>query len=76
MAYLAVFPTAIAFVMWSRALKSEKTSTCSGIALLTPLLSLVLIAIFLKESITLAQVIGFAVIIISVFLNLKFGESK
>ena len=45
--YLGIFPTAIAFLLWNKALKSANLSTCSNIALLTPLLSILLISVIL-----------------------------
>ncbi len=75
MIYLAVFPTAIAFVLWNNALRALKTSICSNIALLTPLLSIIIIFLVLKEQIVMFQVIGLLLIVGSVFLTLNFGEN-
>ncbi|WP_206758469.1 MULTISPECIES: DMT family transporter [unclassified Calothrix] len=49
--YLAIFPGAIAFILWNRALRLTTTGICSNIALLTPILSVLLSVIFLHESI-------------------------
>lgn len=72
--YLAVFPTAIAFVLWNNALRLLKTSICSNIALLTPLLSIILIFFVLKEQLVMFQLVGLLLILGSVFLTLNFGE--
>ncbi|MBI5066068.1 DMT family transporter [Candidatus Woesearchaeota archaeon] len=69
--YLGVFPTAIAFLLWNKALCLSKTSTCSNIALLTPPLSMVLIILILGEKLSVWQVIGFVIILTSVYLNVK-----
>jgi len=75
MIYLGIFPTAIAFVFWNKALQTTKTHICSNIALLTPLFSIILIVIILKETIVLSQIIAMILILGSVFLNLKFGKN-
>ncbi|HEY9620640.1 MAG TPA: DMT family transporter [Crinalium sp.] len=67
--YLAIFPTAIAFLLWNQALHLSSTTTCSAIALLTPLLSVVLNITILHESILLTQWVGFALLLGSVLLN-------
>ncbi|MEI7718639.1 MAG: DMT family transporter [archaeon] len=74
MIYLGIFPTALAFIIWNKALHLTKTHICSNIALLTPLVSLILIVIILKEKIILSQIVGLVVIIGSVFLNLRYGK--
>lgn len=74
MIYLGIFPTAIAFVIWNKSLHLIKTHICSNIALLTPLISLILIAIILKEEIHISQLIGLVIILISVFLNLRYSK--
>lgn len=74
MIYLAIFPTAIAFITWNKALTLTKTSTCSNIALLTPLLSIIVIFIILKEPMYMSQITGLLLIIGSVFLNLNYGK--
>ncbi len=73
-AYLGIFPTAISYVLWNRALRLARTSLCSNIVLLMPVLSLVWIRLILREAMTIYQLAGFAIIIASVFLNLRYGE--
>jgi len=76
LAYLGVFPTAISYVLWNHALRLARTSLCSNIVLLMPVLSLVWIRLILKEDITAYQLIGFAMILGSVFLNLRYGHAE
>ena len=47
-AYLGVFPTAIGFILWNRALRMIPTGRSSNCALLVPIFSLVCIAIVLN----------------------------
>ncbi len=74
MAYLGIFPTALAFILWNKALYLAKTSLCSNIALLTPLVSLILIVICLHERVDVYQGIGLILILGSVILNLRFAQ--
>jgi drug/metabolite transporter (DMT)-like permease len=74
--YLALIPTALAFVLWNKALYLTRTSICSNIALLTPLFSLVIISLVLKEKINFNQIIGLGIILVSVFLNINFGNKQ
>ncbi len=64
--YVSIFPTAIAFILWNRALQLLPSSICSAIALLTPVLSLVILSIVLKDTLVLIQYIGFAVVLASI----------
>lgn len=74
MIYLGIFPTAIAFIFWNKALQTTQTHICSNIALLTPLFSIILIVAVLKETIIISQIIAMILILGSVLLNLKFGK--
>lgn len=74
--YLALIPTALAFVLWNKALHLTRTSICSNISLLTPLFSLVIISLVLKEKINFNQITGLIIIISSVFLNINFGNKQ
>jgi drug/metabolite transporter (DMT)-like permease len=74
--YLALIPTALAFVLWNKALQTTRTSVCSSISLLTPLISLVIISLVLKEKINFDQIIGLIIIVGSVFLNITFGNNQ
>ncbi len=74
--YLGVFPTAISYILWNHALRLARTSLCSNIVLLMPVLSLILIRLILKEDLTAFQLVGFVMILGSVFLNLRYGHAK
>lgn len=74
--YLGVFPTAIAYILWNRALRLAPTSLCSNIVLLMPVLSLIWIRLILREDLTVYQLAGFAMILASVFLNLRYASPE
>ena len=69
LAYVAVVPTALAFVCWSKAMVRLPTHVSSCIVLLTPALSLLLVVVVLKESLIASQVVGLGLVIASVSLN-------
>lgn len=71
MAYNGMFNMAIATTTWAMALDSGKTARISNLAYITPFLSLVWTAIFLKESISLFSVGGLVVIVLGIFIQLK-----
>ena len=74
LAYLGVFPTALAFILWNRALRMIPTGRASNCALLVPILSLVCIAVVLKERIAALQAVGMAIVLGSVFLNVLLAK--
>ena len=65
------FNLAIATTTWAMALESGKTAKISNLAYITPFLSLIWTAVFLKEEITLFSLAGLVVIILGVFVQLK-----
>lgn len=71
MAYLGIFPTAVAFILWNRALRMIPTGRSSNCALLVPILSLACITVVLNERIDLMQALGMAIVLVSVFLNVR-----
>lgn len=73
LAYLGIFPTAVAFILWNRALRMIPTSRSSNCALLVPILSLLCIAVLLKERIDLLQALGMSIVLVSVFLNVRLA---
>jgi drug/metabolite transporter (DMT)-like permease len=76
-AYLGVFPTAVAFILWNKALRMIPTGRSSNCALLVPILSLLCISIVLKEQITAMQAVGMSIVLLSVFLNVRLaGQTK
>lgn len=74
LAYLGVFPTALAFILWNRALRMIPTGRSSNCALLVPILSLICIAVVLKERIAAVQALGMAIVLGSVFLNVHLAH--
>ncbi|MBC7964022.1 MAG: DMT family transporter, partial [Steroidobacteraceae bacterium] len=74
LAYLGVFPTALAFILWNHALRMIPTGRSSNFALLVPILSLICIAVVLKERIAVMQAVGMAIVLGSVFLNVCLAK--
>jgi drug/metabolite transporter (DMT)-like permease len=72
-AYLGIFPTAVAFILWNKALRMIPTGRSSNCALLVPILSLICITVVLKEQIILLQALGMAIVLMSVFLNVRLS---
>jgi drug/metabolite transporter (DMT)-like permease len=71
--YLAIFPTAIAFMLWYQALRQIDTAICSSIALLSPFISLLLAVGILHESFQMIQGAGFTILLGSVLLNINYS---
>jgi drug/metabolite transporter (DMT)-like permease len=74
LAYLGVFPTALTFILWNRALRMIPTGRSSNCALLVPILSLICITLVLKERIAAMQAVGMAIVLGSVFLNVLLAK--
>jgi drug/metabolite transporter (DMT)-like permease len=74
LAYLGVFPTALAFILWNRALRMIPTGRSSNCALLVPILSLGCITLVLHERIAPLQAVGMAIVLGSVFLNVLLAK--
>ncbi|MDD2310396.1 MAG: DMT family transporter [Desulfuromonadaceae bacterium] len=72
-AYLGIFPTAVAFLLWNRALRMIPTGRSSNSALLVPILSLLCICVVLKEQVSIMQAVGMAIVLLSVFLNVRLA---
>ncbi|MEI7816924.1 MAG: DMT family transporter [Desulfuromonadales bacterium] len=75
-AYLGIFPTAVAFILWNKALRMIPTGRSSNFALLVPILSLVCITLVLRERIAPLQAIGMAIVLISIFINVRLAGRK
>lgn len=68
--YVGLFEMGITFVLWLMALKtSTRTANISTLAFLTPLLSMVLIGLVLKETITQSSLIGMGLIVSALFIQ-------
>jgi len=73
LAYLGIFPTALALIFWNRALRMIPASRSSNCALLVPILSLLCISLVLREQITIMQGAGMTIVLGSVFLNVQLA---
>lgn len=71
MGYNGICNMAIATTAWALALDSGKTAKISNLAYITPFLSLVWTAVFLKEQVRLTSVLGLTVIVLGIFVQLK-----
>lgn len=70
LAYVAVVPTALAFVCWSKAMLHLPTHVSSCLALVTPVFSLLLVVVVLGERLIASQALGLGVVVVSVGLNI------
>ena len=74
--YNGICCLAIANTCWMLALAYGNTAKVSNLAYITPFLSLVWIAVFLKEQITVNSIVGLAVIVLGILIQLKDKEKK
>ncbi|KQC04044.1 MAG: hypothetical protein APR54_09020 [Candidatus Cloacimonas sp. SDB] len=76
-AYVGCFEMGFTFILWLKAIRlSDKTSNVGNLIYLSPFLSLLLIRIFIKESIYLSTVIGLLLVVLGILLQRKFSSSK
>jgi len=75
-AFVGVFNSAIAFTCWALALKYGDTSKISNLAFIAPFLSLVSIAIVLKEKISIFSVVGLVIIVIGILIQNKKEQTS
>lgn len=73
--YIGLFPTAIAFVLWIKALQLGKASQIANLGHLTPFISLFFIFLILREPISLSEILGLVVIISGILLQIKKTNS-
>jgi len=71
-----VFVMALATTAWTIALESGATAKISNLAYITPFLSLVWTAIFLKEEIRLLSVLGLCIIVLGILIQLVEPKKK
>lgn len=76
LAYNGMCCLAIANTCWMLALALGNTAKVSNLAYITPFLSLVWTAVFLKEHITVHSVVGLAVIVLGILIQLKDKGKK
>lgn len=73
--YVGLFEMSIPFILWQLSLNhASKTSVVSNLVFLSPFISLILIAIVLKEKILISSLVGFLMIILGNILH--FFSSK
>ena len=68
LAWNGIATMGLANMMWMLALSSKDTARISNLAYITPVLSLVWLAIFLKEPISVFSIIGLGVILLGIFI--------
>ncbi len=66
----------IASTTWQFALESNDTAKISNLAYITPFLSLIWTWLVLGENIGVLSIIGLAVIMIGIYIQLRFGSRK
>ncbi len=69
--YLAIMGTIVTFVTYFRLMKQTSAVTMSYISLITPVLAVILGALFLKESLHLHDFIGAAFVLVGVTISLR-----
>ena len=75
--YIGLFEMGITFMIWIKALKfSRTTAQVNNLIYLTPFLSLVVIAIVLKERILISSIIGIILIICGIILQKRVGDKQ
>ncbi|MBR6633878.1 MAG: DMT family transporter [Clostridia bacterium] len=71
-----IFTVAIANAFWIMALEKGKTAKVSNLAYITPFLSSLWTSIFLDEKITVNSMVGLAVIVLGIFIQLNNKEKN
>lgn len=69
--WIGIFTSAIGFTSWVMALEKGDTAKISNLAYITPFLSLIWIALILKEKISIFSIIGLIVIVLGIIIQLK-----
>ena len=72
-AWNGMFAMAVASTIWIIALSGGNTAKISNLAYITPFLSLVWTGLILKERISVYSIIGLAVIVLGIFIQLNIG---
>jgi drug/metabolite transporter (DMT)-like permease len=67
--YLAIFPTALGFVFWYKALEELDAGQLGPLQYLVPIGTAIIAVFFLGEKIRLASVIGMALVFIGIYLS-------
>ena len=75
--WLGIVIDAVAYLLWALALKeTDNTATVANMAYLTPFLSLIVSAIFLKEEIRARAVIAVLFIVGGILVQSIYGQRK
>ncbi len=75
--YVGIFEMGIAFVCWLKAMKTaQDTVGIANLIFLSPILSLILIRIFVGEEIMITTVFGLALILIGLLVQAKAGKLR
>lgn len=69
--WLGIFTSALPLILWEIALHKGNTAIISNLAFITPFLSLVYIYFILHEPISVYSLVGLAVIVCGVFVQMK-----
>ncbi len=72
--WIGIFTSAIAFTSWALALAKGDTAKISGLAYITPILSLVWAAIILGEVVSIFSVIGLVLILSGIIIQTNFKK--
>ena len=67
--YLAIFPTALGFVLWYKALENLDASRLGPLQYLVPIGTAVIALFVLDESIRLASVVGMTLVFLGIYLS-------
>lgn len=69
--YIGIFPTALAYLIWFKALRMEREVLIANLAHLTPFISLLFIFLVLGEKILASEIIGLIIIVAGILLQIK-----
>ena len=72
--FYGLIPTAIAYLLWLKALKAGNTAVISNLAYLTPVVSLFMTHFVLGETITIWSAGGLAVILLGIVIQIWLNE--
>jgi drug/metabolite transporter (DMT)-like permease len=76
-AYIGIFEMGLTFFLWLKALSlSSNTAKVSNLIFLSPFISLIIISLILKETITHSTVIGLILIISGILIQRFYGSQK
>ena len=74
--YLGVIGTGIAYALWFRGIDKLQASAVSYLSLISPLVATIIGFVLLNEALTLIQLIGIGVILMSVFIGQRTNQLR